>query len=160
VEGAEAATVGGAEVAGAAPEVGAAPGASARIPSTEGGVGGAAVDAAIEATAPLDAGSVLSNPSSLWGRSAEEIAQAFLDAGYEATIRQSTRGSKRAQIVELAGHKEIRQIQVHPGGGRHGGAYIKVSTTRQGIVKVVDPETYRSLPNERSTIVKGSKESE
>lgn len=33
----------------------------------------------------------------------------------------------------------ISQVQVSPGGGRHGSnPYIKISTTDQGIIKIID----------------------
>jgi len=113
-------------------------------------------DAVPETTAPdadaskgaLNVSGIAKNPASLWGRSADEIAQGLNDAGFSATVRQSTRGSGRAQIISVEGHPEITQIQVHPGGGRHGGSYIKVSTSTEGKIKVIDPETYVADPNE------------
>jgi hypothetical protein len=106
--------------------------------------------------AKIDVGSIVSNPRALWGRSAGEIAEAFNEAGYDATVRQSTRGSGRAQIVEIEGHPQVSQIQVHPGGGRHGGSYVKISTSTQGILKVVDETTYRPAPGEKATIIKAA----
>ena len=53
-------------------------------------------------------------------------------------IRASNRGSQLATIVEIENHPEIKQIQVHPGGGRHEGAYLKISSQTEGIIKVVD----------------------
>jgi hypothetical protein len=79
-------------------------------------------------------------------------ADAFRRAGYKASVRQSSRGSGLARIVEIQGHKEISQIQVHPGGGRHGGAYVKISTNH-GTLKVVDSSTYEPTPGERANIV-------
>ena len=104
------------------------------------------------APAAIDVSRLAQNPGSLWGRSAQEIAEVFRAAGYSATVRQSTLGSQLAAIVEIRGHSQIAQIQVHPGGGRHGGAYIKISTNK-GIVKVVDPRTYKPSPGERARIV-------
>lgn len=94
---------------------------------------------------------MVGSPSMIWGKSAEEIAKDFKAAGYDATIRQSTRGSGRAIIVEIKGHPEVCQIQVHPGVGRHEGAYVKISTTSSGVIKVVDL-TYKATPGERATI--------
>jgi Flp pilus assembly pilin Flp len=102
----------------------------------------------------LDVGQVVQNPKSVWGKSADEIADSFNAAGYKATVRQSTKGSQQAQIIEIKGHKEITQIQVHPGGGRHGGAYVKISTSTQGKIKVVDPATYKPTPGESVDIHK------
>lgn len=86
----------------------------------------------------------------LWGRSADEIAKTFNDAGYGTVVRQSTRGSQRSTIIEISGHSSIGQIQVHPGGGIHGGAYVKISTNK-GIIKVVDHD-YLVLPGEKATL--------
>src|SRR5690606_15205706 len=63
-------------------------------------------------------GEVVTKPESLWGKSAGEIAAGFKEAGYKATVRTSRSG--KAQIIEVSGHPEVSQIQVHPGGGRHG----------------------------------------
>lgn len=106
--------------------------------------------------AKVDVAAVISSPQSLWGRSASEIAEAFVESGYEASVRQSTRGSGLAEIVTVRGHPHVTQIQVHPGGGRHGGSYIKVSTNTEGTLKVVDPATYRANPGERARIVSHS----
>ncbi|MBQ0215643.1 hypothetical protein KAH51_19680, partial [Proteus vulgaris] len=97
-------------------------------------------------------------PQAIWGRSTEDIAQDFKAAGYQVNVRQSTRGSGQAVIIEVKGHPEISQIQYHPGGGRHGGSYYKVSTTTQGTMKVVDPSTYKTMQNEKATIIDKTKE--
>lgn len=99
----------------------------------------------------MDVGSVLKKPESLWGKSADEIATGFEEAGYGAAVRTSRSG--KAQIVEVSGHPEISQIQVHPGGGRHGGAHIKISTTTEGKIKVVDPKTYKPTPGEKTKVI-------
>ncbi|WP_141674941.1 VENN motif pre-toxin domain-containing protein [Gilliamella sp. Bif1-4] len=93
------------------------------------------------------------SPQSIWGRSADDIAKDFQAAGYQVNVRQSTRGSGKAVIIEVKGHPEISQIQIHPGGGRHGGSYYKVSTTTQGTIKVVDPNTYKPSVGEKSIII-------
>ncbi|MCX8728745.1 MULTISPECIES: hypothetical protein [unclassified Gilliamella] len=46
----------------------------------------------------------------------------------------------------------------HPGGGRHGGSYYKVSTTTQGTIKVVNPKTYKPNAGEKATIINKPKE--
>lgn len=96
-------------------------------------------------------GEVLAKPESLWGRSADDIAIGFNEAGYKTTVRTSRSGN--AQIVEVSGHPQVSQIQVHPGGGRHGGAYVKISTTTEGKIKVVDSSTYKPTPNEKVRLV-------
>lgn len=65
--------------------------------------------------------------------SAEEIANVLNDAGYDVTIQASTRSRSGAQIIRInnaGGGKNISQVQVSPGGGRHGPCpYVKISTT-------------------------------
>lgn len=77
------------------------------------------------------------------GKSAEDIAQMFNDAGYEAIVEQSTKGSQLSKQVRIKGHN-INNIQVHPGGGTHGGAYYKISTSNQGVIKVAEKATYHN----------------
>ncbi|SET97698.1 SH3 domain-containing protein [Geodermatophilus poikilotrophus] len=93
------------------------------------------------------------NPKIIWGRSPEEIADVFRLAGRQVVPRQSKKGSKLAQILEVKGDRKIMQVQVHPGGGRHGGSYYKISTSDKGIIKVVDKATYVAIPGEKATIV-------
>ncbi|WP_346882953.1 RHS repeat-associated core domain-containing protein [uncultured Algibacter sp.] len=90
----------------------------------------------------------LSNPSSIWGKSADDIAKEFSDAGYETNVRQSTRGSGNARIVSVKGHSSVAQVQVHAGGGRHSGSYYKISTN-DGKIKVLNPETYKHIEGEK-----------
>jgi hypothetical protein len=90
---------------------------------------------------------VVSNPRSVAGRSAQDIADQFTAAGYPAHVEQSTKKgtSQRAQQVRIEGHPEIANIQVHPGGGRHtpeGSPYWKISTSTQGKTWVV-PKDFR-----------------
>ena len=100
----------------------------------------------------------IKNPQSIWGKSADDIAKDFQAAGYQVNVRQSSRGSGQAVIIEVKGHPEISQVQIHPGGGRHGGSYYKVSTTTQGTVKVVDSNTYKPSAGEKATIINKPKE--
>jgi filamentous hemagglutinin len=92
------------------------------------------------------------------GKSADEIADALTSQGYEVTVRNSTRSSSGAQIIEIhnnGGGMNISQVQVSPGGGRHGSSpYIKISTTDQGIFKIVDGSASDYLSNavEKATI--------
>ncbi|WP_437296215.1 DUF6531 domain-containing protein [Sorangium sp. So ce426] len=96
---------------------------------------------------------LLKDPKSIWGKSSQEIADVFGRAGYKATIEPSTKGSKLSTQIRISGHPEISNIQVHPGGGRHEGAYYKISTSTQGKIKVVDPDSYVPTPGEKATIV-------
>ena len=96
---------------------------------------------------------LLANPKIIWGRSPEEIVDVLRLAGREVVPRQSKKGSKLAQVLEVKGDSKIMQIQVHPGGGRHGGSYYKISTSNKGIIKVVDKATYVPIPGEKATII-------
>ncbi len=96
---------------------------------------------------------LLKAPKKIWGKSADDIAKEFREAGYEATIEQSTKGSKLSTQIRIKGHPEITNIQVHPGGGRHVGSYYKISTSTQGIIKVVDKTTYVASKGEKATII-------
>jgi RHS repeat-associated protein len=82
----------------------------------------------------------LTNPKLIWDKKPEDIAKMFNDAGYEAIIEKSSKGSKLSEQIRIKGHI-INNIQVHP-GGTHGGKYYKISTSNQGIIKVADKATY------------------
>ena len=56
------------------------------------------------------------NPSLLLGRSADDIATAFREAGHEASVTAMRTG--RGQMISIKGHN-INTIKVHGGGGRH-----------------------------------------
>lgn len=95
----------------------------------------------------------LTNPASIWGKSAKDIMNLANDIdGITAVLDISNKGSKKAQIVKISGHSKITQIQVHPGGGRHSGAYYKISTSTEGKIKVIDPDTYKPDINEKATL--------
>ncbi len=99
------------------------------------------------------------NPSLFSGKSVDEIAQALTDAGYDVTVRKSAKSKSGAQIIKInnpGGGKNISQVQVSPGGGRHGSnPYVKISTTDQGIIKIVDgsENLYKTDGKEAATII-------
>ncbi|MEV4198610.1 hypothetical protein [Micromonospora globbae] len=102
--------------------------------------------------------SIVSDPKSVAGRSAEDIAQQFNDAGYPATVQQSTKKgtSGNAVQVRIQGHPEITNIQVHPGGGRHtpeGSPYWKISTSTAGKIWVI-PEDFRGADDLNGNVVR------
>lgn len=66
-----------------------------------------------------------------------------------------TRGFSKTPIVEVKGHPQISQVQVHTGGGRHEGTYYKASTTTEGTIKIVEPSTYKPNPGEKAKLVSG-----
>ena len=102
---------------------------------------------------------IKTNPSAFSGKSAEEIADVLRNSGYDVTIKNSTRSRSGAQIIQInnpGGGKNISQVQVSPGGGRHGSnPYVKISTTDQGIIKIVDgiENTYKTDGKETATII-------
>jgi hypothetical protein len=98
-------------------------------------------------------GDLLKNPKSIWGKDANEIAREFEKAGYKVMVEPSTKGSMRSTQVRVEGHPEITNIEIHPGGGRHGGAYYKISTSTQGKIKVVDPKTYIPSPGDKAKVI-------
>ena len=99
------------------------------------------------------------NPSVFRGKSVNEIAQVLKENGYDVTVKVSTRSRSRAQIIKInnpGNGKNISQVQVSPGGGRHGSSsYVKISTTDQGIIKIVDglESNYKTDGKETSTII-------
>ena len=103
--------------------------------------------------------SIKANPSVFSGKSVDEIAQTLTDAGYDVTVKASTRSRSGAQIIKInnpGGGKNISQVQVSPGGGRHGSnPYIKISTTDQGIIKIIDgsESLYKTDGKETATII-------
>ena len=102
---------------------------------------------------------IKTNPNAFSGKSAEEIADVLRNSGYDVTIKNSTRSRSGAQIIQInnsGGGKNISQVQVSPGGGRHGSnPYVKISTTDQGIIKIVDgiESTYKTDGKETTTII-------
>lgn len=79
--------------------------------------------------------------------------------GYDVIVRTSTRsrsGAKILQINNLGEDRNISQVQVSPGGGRHGNnPYVKISTIDQGIIKIVNgsENTYYTDGKEKATIL-------
>ncbi|GAB2611773.1 hypothetical protein Aab01nite_67240 [Paractinoplanes abujensis] len=101
---------------------------------------------------------IVSNPRSLAGQSAHDIADQFTAAGYQVRVDQSTkRGtSQLSQQVRIEGHPEIANIQVHPGGGRHtptGSPYWKISTSTQGRIWVI-PNDFRGADELSGNVVR------
>ena len=96
---------------------------------------------------------LLKNPRSIWGMTVEQIAEAFRKEGKKVVVEPSTKGSKRSTQVRISGDNNVGNIQVHPGGGRHDGPYYKISTNQQGIIKVVDRNTYTPESTEKARII-------
>ncbi len=105
-----------------------------------------------QATTSSGVKSIQSNPKGIWGKSVKQIANAFRRAGFKVKVVQSTRGSGKSVQIRIEG-SNINNVQVHPGGGRHGGAYYKISTSDRVVIKIVDRNTYKSTPGEKATII-------
>lgn len=96
---------------------------------------------------------MLRNPLKIWGKSVDDLVKAFESEGYSVSVNSSTKGSMKSTQIKVQGHPEITNIQVHPGGGRHGGAYYKVSTNNMGKIKIVDKSTYIPSVGDKSLII-------
>ncbi|WP_179289846.1 hypothetical protein, partial [Shouchella clausii] len=67
--------------------------------------------------------SIKSNPSVFSGKNADEIAEILKSQGYDVTVRASSKSRSGAQIIKInnpGNGRNITQLQVSPGGGRHG----------------------------------------
>ena len=98
-------------------------------------------------------------PKVFSGKSASDIANELKSEGYDVLVRNSTRSRSLAKITQVnnsGNGKNISQVQISPGGGRHGSdPYVKISTTDKGIVKVVEgsKNTYKTDGKEKATII-------
>ncbi len=102
-----------------------------------------------------------SNPSMFSGKSVDEIANMMRESGYNITVQASTKSSSGAIIIKVhntGNGKNITQVQVSPGGGTHGAnPYVKISTSDQGIIKIVQGSSSNYVNNhqgiENATII-------
>ena len=107
----------------------------------------------------VDAKKVAEDPNEFTGKNINDYANEMKQAGYEFKIKISTRSRSGAQkiVVENGSNtRNISQLQVSPGGGRHGSQpYVKISTTDQGIIKVVtgNETMYRTDGLETANII-------
>jgi len=84
-----------------------------------------------------------SNPESLWGKTEEEVGNA-LGKGW-------TRGTYGTKGTGWKFHKGDYMIGYHPGGGRHGASYYKISSGL-GKIKVVG-QGYKPGIGEKAKII-------
>lgn len=103
---------------------------------------------------------VKANPKCLEKVTPKQWKKILSDLGYgDVSVAKSTQSSSGATIVKIGKQRRgnnINQVQISPGGGRHGERpYIKISTTDQGIIKVVfgKKSEYRHEGNEKATII-------
>jgi filamentous hemagglutinin len=114
-------------------------------------------------SAILDNGKLSTNNEALIegfsGKSIDAIAKDLENAGYKIEIVASTNSRSGAQIIQISntvGTKNITQVQVSPGGGRHGELpYVKISTSTDGKIKIVDgiPSLYKTDGKENAKII-------
>ncbi|MEJ2612756.1 MAG: hypothetical protein P8179_22525 [Candidatus Thiodiazotropha sp.] len=60
--------------------------------------------------------------------------------------------SGKSQIFQLKNHKELSEVQYHPGGGVHEGSYYKFTYKNKTEVKVIDPTTYNPRTPKKGSI--------
>lgn len=89
---------------------------------------------------PSTLNGILTNPNSVFGRSAQDIRQQFIDDGFNVgTIKAGRKSSSGlSESFSVQGHPEFNNVRVHPGGGRHEGASVTFSGGSVGRVQVVD----------------------
>lgn len=86
-------------------------------------------------------------------------AVALKERGYQVYVRNSIKSRSGAQIITVNNstkNRNITQVQVSPGGGRHGESpYVKISTNDIGRFKIVDglEKDYKSDGKENAEII-------
>ena len=107
----------------------------------------------------LSTQSIRKNAGTFSEKSVFVYATALQDMGYAVQVKNSTRSKSGAQIITVSNaskSRNISQIQVSPGGGRHGASpYVKISTTDNGKFKIVDgtADNYKSNGKETAEII-------
>ena len=87
-----------------------------------------------------------------------QVVRALKESGYIVEVKTSKKSRSGAVIIKVKNPSEKRNIsqwQCSPGGGRHGNSpYMKISTTDQGIIKVINGKKsdYKSDNNEKANI--------
>lgn len=89
----------------------------------------------------------------------QKIEKYLRNHGYEFEKRASKRRGSNAVVIVITNQskdRNISQIQISPGSGRHGLlSYVKISTTDYGRIKVVNgsKNNYKSDGTESATII-------
>lgn len=96
---------------------------------------------------------LINRPYTAAGKSADDILKAFTQDGIPAVITGSNRPGSAAVFVrpDLSVSKNLSLVEVHPGGGVHGGAYVRLSGPEIGTMHIVNPKTF-DPKNATSTI--------
>ncbi|HEY9009211.1 MAG TPA: hypothetical protein VIM75_23910 [Ohtaekwangia sp.] len=87
---------------------------------------------------------IVTNPKSLWGKSADEI-ESMLGEGW-------TKGAYGSKGTGWKFTKGDQSIFYHPGGGVHRGSYYGFSSGKLGKNKIVGLD-YKPLPGDKATII-------
>jgi hypothetical protein len=89
---------------------------------------------------------IAESPSSMWGKSIDDIKQSLTHDGASLTPKAPLAGtSGKAQVFNVEGHPKIKEVEFHPGGGTHGDSpyYKLVSTEKIGNknieIRVINP---------------------
>ena len=92
-------------------------------------------------------------------KSVVEIRKMLKENGYETGTRKSNQKCSKAKIITISNgskQKNISQVQISPGGGRHGALpYVKISTRDSGIIKIIagKRKDYKSDGHEKATLI-------
>ena len=106
-----------------------------------------------------DAEVISKNASIFENQSETRLVEYLNSVGYLTHTQGSKYPQSRARIIKIqnpGGDLNISQIQISPGGGRHGiNPYMKISTTTQGVIKIIfgDPNTYETDGKETATLI-------
>ena len=88
--------------------------------------------------------SFIENPQGLKGKTANDMSEILGDTWIQGTYGSAKSGWKF--------NKGDKMIAYHPGGGRHGGSYYKLSSEPTGKIKFVGPD-YVASPGDKAIII-------
>jgi len=88
---------------------------------------------------------IVDDPTSLWGKSADEVGEILGDTWTKGTYGTKSNGWKFTNGDKM--------IAYHPGGGRHMGSYYKISCGKNGIIKVVGSDYIAGI-GEKAKIIR------
>lgn len=87
----------------------------------------------------------LNKPDNVWGMAGEDLLTYYRLQGFDGVRSSAGKGySGKAFVYSLQGHPEIKEVEYHPGGGRHEGSYYKFLRHDRSEVKIID-ESYVPL---------------
>ncbi|VEG12946.1 Possible hemagglutinin (DUF637) [Moraxella cuniculi] len=94
-------------------------------------------DLARQAGIPRD---IINNPTSIWGKAADQIKQSLeMDGAVVTKKPHRARSSGNGQVYEVKGGSSgIGEFEYHAGGGVHGAPYYKIVKNDGTIVKIIE----------------------